>query len=66
VPGDLERLLEGAPAKLVQRTVIFGAYDNIITRFGLLGRGLRAALLAFEATPLRYFGLSNLWVIEKS
>jgi len=65
MPGDLERLLDGAPAKLVQRTVIFGAYDNIIARFGLLGRGIRAALLAFEATPLRFFGLSNLWVIEK-
>ena len=31
---DLEKLFEGMPVKFVERTIIFGAYDNIIIRFG--------------------------------
>ena len=30
--GDLERLFAGLPVRIVERTVIFGAYDNIIAR----------------------------------
>jgi hypothetical protein len=63
--GDLERLFAGLPLRILQRTVIFGAYDNLITRFGLLGRLLRALLQTLEATPLRYFGLSHFWVLER-
>jgi SAM-dependent methyltransferase len=65
-PGDLESLLADAPAKVIQRTVIFGGYDNIIARFRLFGRALRASLRTLESTPLRLFGLSNFWVIEKT
>ena len=62
---DLDKLFAGLPLRLVQRTVIFGAYDNIIARFGILGRLLRRMLQALEATPLRNFGLSHVWVLEK-
>jgi SAM-dependent methyltransferase len=62
---DLSRLFEGLPVKFVKRTVIFGAYDNIISRWPRLGRTLRAILQALEATPLRRLGLSHLWVVEK-
>jgi hypothetical protein len=51
--------------KVISRTVIFGAYDNIIQRFGAIGRVLRGALQFLERTPLRRLGLSHLWVIEK-
>ncbi len=64
-PRDLERLLNGSPAKVIRRTVIFGAYDNLVGRFGLFGRALRGCLQFLEGTPLRTFGLSNYWVIEK-
>lgn len=64
-PGDLERLLAGLPVRLVEKTVIFGAYDNIIARRPGLGRRIRAVLQALEKTPLRTFGLSHLWVVEK-
>ncbi|HSF81226.1 MAG TPA: class I SAM-dependent methyltransferase [Anaerolineales bacterium] len=63
--GDLKRLFAGLPVRTVQRTVIFGAYDNIIARWPALGRLLRAALQAMERTPLRVFGLSHFWVVEK-
>jgi len=46
-------------------TLIFGAYENLIARFGPLGKLLRAILQALEMTPLNIFGLSHFWVVEK-
>ncbi len=63
--GDLERLFRGLPVRIVERTVIFGAYDNIIARAPALGRLLRGSLQFLERTPLRGLGLSHFWVIEK-
>lgn len=62
---DLEKLFAGLPLRLVQRTVIFGAYDNIIARWPRLGRPLRALLQGLEKTPLQVLGLSHFWVLEK-
>ncbi len=64
--ADLGRLFAGLPVCIVQRTIIFGAYDNIIHRHPALGRVLRAVLQTLEKTPLRIFGLSHFWVIEKN
>ena len=36
-----------------------------ISRFGPFAKALRAALQALEKTPLRFFGLSHFWVVEK-
>ena len=63
---DLQRLFNGLPVKFIERTVIFGAYDNLIARFGSLGKFLRAALQLLEKTPLKIFGLSHFWVVEKA
>jgi len=62
---DLEKLFDGLPVKFIERTIIFGAYDNIIVRFGALGKFLRAVLQFLEKTPLKIFGLSHFWVVEK-
>ncbi len=62
---DIEKLFDGLPVKIVERTVIFGAYDNLIARFGVVGRLLRGILQFLEKTPLRWFGLSHFWVVEK-
>jgi SAM-dependent methyltransferase len=62
---DLEKLFTGLPVRVVRRTVIFGAYDNLIARFGRLGRAMRAMLQWMEKTPTRIFGLSHFRVIEK-
>jgi SAM-dependent methyltransferase len=62
---DLERLFTGLPVKFIERTIIFGAYDNIIARFGSIGKVLRAILQFLEMTPLKVFGLSHFWVIER-
>lgn len=62
---DLEQLFAGLPLRLCERRLIFGAYDNLIARFGWWGRALRSALQALEGTPLRALGLSHFWVLEK-
>jgi len=62
---DLKSLFLGLPIRVVQRKIIFGAYDNIIARFPHLGKFLRVILQYLEKTPLRIFGLSHFWVIEK-
>lgn len=62
---DLQKLFDGLPVKFIERTIIFGAYDNIISRFGSMGKILRALLQFLEKTPLKVFGLSHFWVVEK-
>lgn len=62
---DLENLFAGLPVRYIKRTVVFGAYDNIIRRHPRLGRVLRSVLQTLENTPLRFFGLSHFWVVEK-
>ncbi|MFZ5808847.1 MAG: class I SAM-dependent methyltransferase [Chloroflexota bacterium] len=63
--ADLNSLFRGLPVKVIHRTVIFGAYDNIIARLPTVGKLLRFFLQALERTPLRAFGLSHFWVVEK-
>ena len=63
--SDMQKLFDGLNVKFIERTVIFGAYDNIIARFGGLGKVLRALLQFLEATPLKRLGLSHFWVVEK-
>jgi SAM-dependent methyltransferase len=62
---SLQKLFANQPVKLVEHTIVFGAYDNIIARFPRLGRLLRGFLQFLERTPLRIFGLSHFWVVEK-
>lgn len=63
---DLLKLFVGLPVNFIEQTIIFGAYDNIIARFGVLGRLLRAVLQYLEKTPLKILGISHFWVVEKA
>jgi SAM-dependent methyltransferase len=64
--SDIRRLFGGLPCRTVHSTVIFGAYDNVIARWPIPGRFLRAVLQGLEGTPLRRLGLSHFWVLEKT
>jgi SAM-dependent methyltransferase len=64
-PKDMQNLFAGLPLKVVEKKVVFGAYDNLIARFGALGKFLRAVLQFLEKTPLQGLGLSHFWVVEK-
>ena len=63
--ADLEQVFSGLPVRIIQRTVIFGAYDNIIARWPTLGRLIRKITSNLEGSPARIFGLSHFWVLEK-
>ena len=65
-PGDVKRLVQGLPLRVIHKTVIFGAYDNIIARWPRSGHTLRAILHFLERTPLKYLGLSHFWVLERT
>lgn len=62
---DLTRLFSGLPVRIVFQTIIFGGYDNIIQRLPFLGKLIRSKLQFLEKTPLKFFGLSHFWVVEK-
>jgi SAM-dependent methyltransferase len=62
----LRKLFDGSPVRIVHHSIIYGGYDNLIARLGILGKLIRAALYVFENTPLQIFGLSHFMVIEKT
>ena len=62
---DSGNLFSDLPIRFITRTVIFGAYDNLIVRFGRFGKVLRVVLQFMERTPLRFFGLSHFIVVQK-
>lgn len=62
---DLRSLLHGLPLRVVVHTQVYPGYDNIIARWPVLGRVLRALAHAAESTPLRVFGLSHFLVAER-
>ena len=62
---SLRKLFAGLPVKIIRHSIIFGGYDNLIARFGPLGRLIRGGLYVFENTPLQILGLSHFMVVEK-
>jgi SAM-dependent methyltransferase len=63
---DMQQLFSDLPVRIVERRIIFGAYDNIIARWPKFGRALRGILQALENSPAQVFGLSHFWVLEKT
>jgi len=63
--GQLQDLFRGTPMRLVRHTQIYPGFDNLVARFGLPARLLRAAMHRLERSPLRAFGLSHLLVMER-
>jgi SAM-dependent methyltransferase len=61
----IRKLFTGLPVEIIEKRIIFGAYDNIIYRLPNLGQLLRSVLQFLEKTPLRLFGLSHFWVVKK-
>ena len=64
--GDLRRLLDGLPGRIVVHTQIYPGYDKIAARNRALAAALRGLTYAFERTPLRRLGLSHFLVFEKA
>lgn len=62
---DLMKLFDGLPVRFIHRQIIYGGYDNIISRFPTMGKLIRRILYWLEKTPLQILGLSHFWVVEK-
>jgi SAM-dependent methyltransferase len=62
----LNKLFDDLPVRIIKRAVIFPGYDNIVARRPKLGRMLRAITYTLEHTPLRIFGLSHFWILERA
>ncbi|MEA3334906.1 MAG: class I SAM-dependent methyltransferase [Chloroflexota bacterium] len=63
--GGLRRLFDGLPVRVVYHGAIFPGFDNIVRRQPELGRWLQRVTYGMELTPLQWFGISHLLVIEK-
>jgi len=64
--AGLKQLVARLPVDIITLTQIYPGYDNITYRRPALGRLLRRLTYTLEKTPLRIFGLSHLFVFEKS
>jgi SAM-dependent methyltransferase len=63
---NLKQLVAGLPVTVVKLTQVYPGYDNIVARRPALGHLLQKATYTFEQTPLKIFGLSHLFVIQKT
>jgi SAM-dependent methyltransferase len=63
--ASLRALFDGLPVRVVHHSAIYPGYDNIVYRRPELGRALRRVTYRLEQTPLRWFGLSHLLVVER-
>lgn len=62
----LRGLFAGLQVRVITHTRIFGGYDNLIARFGPMGKMMRAVLYSVEKSPLNVMGLSHFLVAEKT
>jgi SAM-dependent methyltransferase len=62
----LKQLVDALPVTIIYHTQIYPGYDNVVARRPKLGQVLRGVTYTLEKTPLRKFGLSHLFVFEKS
>jgi SAM-dependent methyltransferase len=63
--SDLRQLYSDLPVKVIHYQRIYGGYDNIEARWPRVGRALKRTLYAAERTPLSFFGISHMLVLEK-
>jgi len=62
---DILSLFSGLPVYFLKHAIIFGAYDNLITKYGSAGKLIRAFLQFLERTPFQYLGLSHFLIVVK-
>jgi SAM-dependent methyltransferase len=63
--SDLRQLYSDLPVNVIHYRRIYGGYDNIEARWPRVGRALKRTLYAAERTPLSFFGISHMLVLEK-
>jgi ubiquinone/menaquinone biosynthesis C-methylase UbiE len=51
--------------KIIYHKHVFPGFDGAVRRFGILGKLLQGFFFTLEKTPLHWFGISHLVVVEK-
>jgi SAM-dependent methyltransferase len=62
--GDIRRLIDGLPARVIVHTQIYPGFDNITAKRGRFGALLKRVFHGLEHSPLRAFGLSHFVVLR--
>jgi SAM-dependent methyltransferase len=63
---EVQNLFSDLNIRTIRSAIIFGGYDNLISRWGFPGRAIRWIIQNLEHTPFQLMGLSHFWVVEKS
>lgn len=61
----IQSLFLGSPVRIVVHTQVYPGYDNLVKRKPALGKWLRRITYTLERSPLAFFGISHLLVVEK-
>ncbi len=62
---SFQESVEGYEYSIIYHKHVFPGFDGMVRRFGIVGRVVRGAILVLEKTPLHFFGISHLMIIEK-
>ncbi|MGH8981680.1 MAG: class I SAM-dependent methyltransferase [Acidimicrobiales bacterium] len=61
----LRALFADQSVREISHRRVFGGYDNLVGRLGLAGRLLRRVLQGAEGTPMDFFALSHMLVLQR-
>jgi len=62
---SLEKITPGYQYEVIYHRHVFPGFDKLGEKLGVLGNGFKNMFRFFEKTPLHFFGISHLIVIEK-
>ncbi len=63
--AGLRALFSDTPMQVVSHTQVYPGFDNIVARYGVAGKTLRAMMQTLESSPLSAFGLSHFLVMRR-
>ncbi len=64
--GDIKKLFRNTSGRIAYHKHVFPAFDNLESRFGIVGKVAQKFFHTLEKTPLHWFGISHLVIVEKS
>lgn len=62
---DLRKKIRESGGKVVYHTRIFPGFDKMEKKYGAAGKAVKKTLHSAEKTPLKFFGISHLVIVEK-
>lgn len=53
-------------SKIIYHKHVFSAFDGLERKFGIIGKAIKKTVHSLEKTPLHFFGISHLLIIQKT